>query len=56
MSSIKMAHEDKEDIEEMITNRGHGGLCAKIKFVFCFHMVANEQALLRFPSAEAAWL
>ena len=28
-------HEDKDDIEDIITNRGHRGLCAKIKFLFC---------------------
>ena len=44
---LKTAHEDKKDIEDMITNRGHGGLCAKIKFIFCFHMVANVQNLPR---------
>ena len=32
MSSLKKAHEDKEDIEDMIANRGHRRLCAKIKF------------------------
>ncbi len=37
MSSLKTAHEDKEDIEDMTTNRGHGGLCAKIKSPFLCH-------------------
>ena len=31
----------------MTTNRGHGGLCAKIKLIFCCHMVANVKYLLR---------
>ena len=37
---LKTAHEDKEDIEDMAANRGHGGLCVEIKFYFCNHMVA----------------
>ena len=39
---LKTAHEDKEDIEDMTTNRGHGGLCAKIKSPFCCCNVFSE--------------